>query len=816
MRHNRRNSSIRHNIRILPGQLGKKELLIGLGIFILALLVRLLYLYESSANPSFVCPTVDSNIYDSAARSLSAGDGMGDVFFRQPFFYPFFLTIVYLTSNSSIICAKVIQVLLGCVTCFLTYRLGRGAFGRGTGIIAGIITALYGPLIFFEAELLGSGWAALWSVVLLLLFLKSSSKKSIWLCFVLGICAALSIITRPTFVPFVAVTVVWLAIIFYRAGDRWRKIALRFGGILTGFLLIAVPIAAQNFRITGHFGILPSSGGINFYIGNNPNYAETLPARPGWDWEEITELPRRSGVVGDQWEQQKFFKQKVINYVFTEPFEFVKGLARKSIQFLNSREIPRNVDVYLFGKWSRLLSLLVWQVGGFGFPFGVLLPLALLGAVSYWRQVPVPLLLFVILYPLSIILVFVTARYRVPVIPAMSIMAAAGLLNLVGVVRELCWRRIVVLSVFGAGIVLLSSLPGPFPEEEANFEAELYYNVGTFKGKRGENREAFAHLSKAVELMPDHAKAHNNLGMTLLALNKLDEAISHYRQALQVKPDYARAHTNLAIALKSQGKLDEAVKHYRLALRGSLDYAKAHDNLAIALHSRGKFDEAISHFRQALRIKPGDAKVHNNLGVTLYSQSKLDEAVSHFRQALRIKPDYPEARNNLDIALKSQGRLDEVVSHLRQELRIKPNDAGAHYSLGLRLRTAGQLDESLEHFQEAVRLKPDYPAPLNRMAWILATHPNPEVRNASQAIELAERAAELTKYQNASVLDTLAAAYAAAGQFDRAATTAQTAIALASTAEDDELVNHIRKRLALYKQTRPYREPVRSQDAVRP
>jgi len=102
------------------------------------------------------------------------------------------------------------------------------------------------------------------------------------------------------------------------------------------------------------------------------------------------------------------------------------------------------------------------------------------------------------------------------------------------------------------------------------------------------------------------------------------------------------------------------------------------------------------------------------------------------------------------------------------------------------------------------------------MAWILATHPNPEVRNASQAIELAERAAELTKYQNASVLDTLAAAYAAAGQFDRAATTAQTAIALASTAEDDELVNHIRKRLELYKQTRPYREPVRSQDAVRP
>ena len=104
-----------------------------------------------------------------------------------------------------------------------------------------------------------------------------------------------------------------------------------------------------------------------------------------------------------------------------------------------------------------------------------------------------------------------------------------------------------------------------------------------------------------------------------------------------------------------------------------------------------------------------------------------------------------------------------------------------------------------------MRLEPDNLAALNSVAWILATHPDPKLRDANQAIEFAERAAELTRYQNAAVLDTLAAAYAAAGQFDRAVTTAQTALELASAAQNEQLANHIRKQLELYKQAKPVR-----------
>jgi len=631
----------------LFGRPDKKELLISVGIFVLALFVRLLYLYQSSANPSFGYPIVDSGNYDSLARSLAAGEAMSEQFFWQPFFYPFFLSIVYWAGNSSIICAKVIQVLLGCVTCLLTYHLGKRIFDRTAGIIAAVITALYGPLIFFEAELLASGWAAFWAVILILLFLESSSKRSLWFFGLLGICGALSIITRPTFVPFFTAAVVWLALIFYRSDDRWRKIYPKLGAILAGFLLIAIPVAAQNFLVTGHFGIFPSSGGINFYIGNNPNYTETMTARPGWGWDEILELPEQNGVTGDLWEKQKFFRQKVVNYVVTEPLGFLKGLAYKTIQFLNSREIPRNVDVYLFGKWSRLLGLLTWKAGRFGFPFGVLLPLALLGVVIHRRQIPAPVLLFVILYPLSIILVFTAARYRVPVIPVISVIAAAGLLDLIMTVRGLHWHRIAIISVFGVAIVSLSSLPGPFPGEKPNYEAELYYGVASSLKRRGWLDEAVINFYQALKLDPNYTEAHYNLGNTLATQGKFDEAISHYHQALQFEPNSPMVHGNLAHALAQQGKPEEAITHLKEVLRTEPDWPRPYYDLGRAYARLGKYDLAIQNYKEALRLEPDYAEAHYNLGVVYYRQGRFDLTIAHWTEAVKLKPDSPVLRRDL-------------------------------------------------------------------------------------------------------------------------------------------------------------------------
>lgn len=593
----------------------KSGLLIAFIIFSLALGVRFIYLYESSANPSFQTPIVDSDFYDEIARKFAAGEGMGKDFFWQPFFYPFFLSVVYFFSGGSIVWAKIIQVLIGGLTCALTYKLGEVIFDRRVGIIAALVTIFYGPMLFFESELLATGWATFWAVVVVWLFLKVKEQDKIWHWFLLGLCGTLSIITRPTFLPFFVAGCIWLRLRLQRSSP----VLIRFGAVTAGILLIAVPVGIASQRNIDKFSILPSSGGINLYIGNNPDYCETLMLRPGEEWGELIKLPWRQGVRTVKG-QDRFFKQKVMEYAINQPLDFAAGLGRKTLGFVCSREMPRNISIYVLRRWSRLLSLLTWKVGGFGFPFGVILPLSALGIVFNRRRIPAPVILFIVLYPLSVILVFVSSRYKMPVVPIFAILAAAGLVSIFQRARSKRRRDVAVMAIVAAGIIMLSTLPGPFCQEQEHYEPEFFKSVGRLKSKRGLNDEAMACFSEAVRLEPGFAEAYYFAGETLMQQNKLSEAEQYYRDALRFKPDYPLAHANLGVVLLEQGKVDEAVEHYN----------------------------------EALRLKPEFPEVHYYLGVICQMQRRVDEAIRHYREALRLKPNFPQAIRNL--ASLSNGR----------------------------------------------------------------------------------------------------------------------------------------------------------------
>ena len=115
----------------------------------------------------------------------------------------------------------------------------------------------------------------------------------------------------------------------------------------------------------------------------------------------------------------------------------------------------------------------------------------------------------------------------------------------------------------------------------------------------------------------------------------------------------------------------------------------------------------------------------------------------------------------------------------------------------------GRIDEAREHLIQSGRMEKCNISIMNNWAWNKATHPDPKARDAKTAVLFAEVAAELTDYQNIGVLDTLAAAYATASQFDRAVSVAEKAMALALVGNEDEL-EAIRARLELYKQSQPY------------
>ena len=224
----------------------------------------------------------------------------------------------------------------------------------------------------------------------------------------------------------------------------------------------------------------------------------------------------------------------------------------------------------------------------------------------------------------------------------------------------------------------------------------------------GETAKALEGFRKTIELNPNYADGHSNLGAMLVRQGKLAEAAASFKRTLEIKPDYAEAHNNLGNILKGQGKLDEALESYKRALEIKPDYPVAYNNLGNALKDQGKLDEAVASCKRALEIKPDFAEAYINLGNALKEQGKLDEAVASYKQALEIKPDYPVAYNNLGTVLTKQGKLDEAVASYKRALEIKPDYAEAHNNLGTVLTKQGKLDEAVASYKRALEIKPDY------------------------------------------------------------------------------------------------------------
>ena len=162
--------------------------------------------------------------------------------------------------------------------------------------------------------------------------------------------------------------------------------------------------------------------------------------------------------------------------------------------------------------------------------------------------------------------------------------------------------------------------------------------------------------------------------------------------------------------------------------------------------------------------------------------------------------------------LQVQGKLGEAIAEYREAVRLDNNYADAHYGLALVFRAQGRLGEAIPHYRNALRALPDWPPVMIELAWALATSPDPAIRDGEQALQLAERGAQVTKPATPMSLDVLAAALAAAGRFEQAASTARQALDLATAARDNLAAGQIRERLALYDQRKRYEEPVRIRD----
>ncbi len=185
-----------------------------------------------------------------------------------------------------------------------------------------------------------------------------------------------------------------------------------------------------------------------------------------------------------------------------------------------------------------------------------------------------------------------------------------------------------------------------------------------------------------------------------------------------------------------------------------------------------------THRKYVSKLAPDSAQIHEFAGLALVKEGKNEEAEYHFKEAVRLESRYYRPYVNLGVMLAQRGELDEAIKHFKMALLLKPDNDEAHHNLGHALYSKGDIDGAIKHYRESIRLVPDSPKTLGALAWALATSSSAEYRNGAEAVELAKKSCELTKYKEPELLNVLAAAYAQNGQFKEAARTIETAIDL--------------------------------------
>ena len=722
----------------------RKLLLIALFLFPLGL--RLAYLHQMGhSSPFFDVPLVDARAYADQARSIAGGEWVGKEAFWQPPLYPYFLAVLYRIFGENPYIPRLFQIVFGALSCVLVYVLGKRTFSRRVGVIAALIASLCGPLLYFEGELLPATLATLLNLLLLLSLLWAGRNPGVVRWMLPGAILGLSALTVANVLAFVPFVLVWMWIQpntpsseskvgFGTAGERGRrtKRLLSAGSLLLGTALVIAPVTIRNYVVSRDFVLISWNAGINFYIGNNPDYDRTLAIRPGPEWAKLVGLPLDEGIVRPS-EKSSFFFAKAWTFVRERPGAYLGLLARKLYLFWRGDEIKRNLDPYFSRRYSVLLSILLWK-RGLAFPFGLIAPLALVGmglSLRHGRKYLLPLL-FSIAYVTSVVLFFVTARYRMPVLPVLILFGAFALCRMGRYLEEREYRKLGPPALAALALLLASNL-GMSPMHMEG-DAETYYYLSQIYAEKGMYAKVTSQAREALRLDPDHVEARFNLGAAYAKLRRYDDAVVEYEKLLRIAPQRLVVQHNLANIYFEMGRLDEAAELYERLIRIRPDRAKyhyglagvykrkdleaeataeyertvqldprhvdAHYNLAFSYGAQGRHEDAIAEYERVIELGLDRMDVRNNLGITYMQLGNTERAIAQFERALELKPDYMPALQGLGASYAKERRYDEAISAYKRILEIDPERGDVHYDLARLYGRKGQEEIAKEEMKK--------------------------------------------------------------------------------------------------------------------
>ncbi|MCK4657004.1 MAG: tetratricopeptide repeat protein [candidate division Zixibacteria bacterium] len=676
----------------------------------IAFVPRLVALVELTDSPIFYHPAIDSKVYHELAKEIAAGDVIGKSTFWQAPLYPYFLGMIYWLFGVKVIAAKLIQMLLGAVNCYLIYLLAVRIFERRIALVADGIAVLYGPFIFFSSELLAP--VLLNFLILLTLLLSISYHRSPRPATAIGIGLLLGVaqIGHGLIVAFLPVLIGLLILKHWRS-DRDTRAAIRASVyLLIGFLPLIVATSVRNYALDRELVFVSSNLGANLYLGNHPNYDSTTAIRPGLEWDEFIQQAAAEGHITPA-QSSSYFSGKALEWMTGDPVGFAGLLAKKLYLLPAGEEIKRNLDIYHFKRYSLLLDVLIWR-WFIAFPSGLVLPLAIGWMILFClarspdehRRERWLLLLFVLSQAAAILLFFISTRYRLVMLPVSIIFASAMFWHVFHQIKAGQLKRIPRLVLLLAALMIICNLPRikAAPRDRAE---NLFYE-GLAYTEAGDYRLGIERYREALAIAPDYAMAEYNLALNYDRSGRPAEAAKALDAIVRKNRNSFVAHLVAGRAQLDRGNLVEAEQLFRAVLDMNPNSVEAMVNLGHLYRVQKDSTRALAELRAALAINPKAYKAYNQIGAVYLERKLIRQAEANFRRACELDRSYTTALNNLAIVCSQTNRIDEADRLLGRAIKLNQDDVTTLLNLGaLRLKQY-KPDIALELFDRAVALSP--------------------------------------------------------------------------------------------------------------
>jgi tetratricopeptide (TPR) repeat protein len=626
----------------------------------ITVLLRVVHIWNSRSNPTFWAPALDPGWYDQAAQDILQGHWGPFPLFRAPV-YPALLAATYSVFGHDLVAARMLNVVIQAITVWAILRVGQSYFSPKAGIIAAALFAFNGMAIFYTNELLSVTTEMLTASIIVWSTLRLTRDLSPVTLILCGLSWGIAVITRPNALMIYPVVAVILWILSERMVRRegrplldilLQKLTPVLIWVAAAFVPI-LPLTLANWIEGGEPVLVATQGGVNFWIGNNPESSGILSVLPGygnaWTMEDAkleaeSELHRPVG----QGELSKYFYAKGWNYLRSDPLGGLQLMIRKTLVFFNRFEISNNKHIAYFAALSPWLPSLIYL------DFGILMPLGVLGAWVLWRRSQVKIIVALLLtYAASVILFFITTRFRMPAVPWMCLLSAAGLVWAVETLRQHSTSKQLLPLALLIPVTVIAWM-NPWHMQEASLfwarymEGNAYLKLGQLDSARA-CLTATATWQDVGQDAVSVSKAKLNLGVIAAKQGHLEEARQWYQGSLEDDPDNPDAWNNVGTTYESLGDTNAAVDAYRKALELRPNAPDPRHNLAgvyfhrgIAALRRGDDSTSIEQLESCIALEPSAVACYD-LAIAYGRNHFSDRALALLERALTLDPMYAPA-----------------------------------------------------------------------------------------------------------------------------------------------------------------------------